>query len=190
MFVVVGVMSTDALVPLTTDAFWIGVSPDHAKAISGQYNFSIIDFATEQVTGQSSGNSQSFGAVSPVGSRAVGFDPMRHEGLYFYDYTNPTPVYRGTTNSGQPPEGDAPHRVRISPDGLTAISTNVLSDNLTIINTVDATVETILPLGARPQDIVGRSLIDLVKQHNPAIVDYNLILEGSVIRFPELPKEK
>ncbi len=141
----------------TYTAFWIGVSPDHAKAISGQYNFSIIDFATEQVTGQSSGNSQSFGAVSPVGSRAVGFDPMRHEGLYFYDYTNPTPVYRGTTNSGQPPEGDAPHRVRISPDGLTAISTNVLSDNLTIINTVDATVETILPLGARPQDIAFTS---------------------------------
>lgn len=141
----------------TYTAFWIGVSPDHAKAISGQFNFSIIDFASEQVTGQSSGNSQSFGAVSPVGSRAVGFDPMRHEGLYFYDYTNPTPVYRGTTNSGEPPEGDAPHRVKISPDGLTTISTNVLSDNLTIINTVTATVETILPLGSRPQDIAFTS---------------------------------
>ena len=141
----------------TYTAFWLGTSPDHSKAISGQYNFSIIDFASEQVTGQSSGNSQSFGAVSPVGSRAVGFDPMRHEGLYFYDYTNPTPVYRGTTNSGEPPEGDAPHRVKLSPDGLTAIATNVLSDNLTIINTMTATVETILPLGARPQDIAFTS---------------------------------
>jgi YVTN family beta-propeller protein len=141
----------------TYTAFWIGVSPDHSKAISGQYNFSIIDFASEQVTGQSSGNSQSYGAVSPVGALAVGFDPMRHEGLYFYDYTNPTPVYRGTTNSGERPEGDAPHRVKLSPNGLTAISTNVLSDNLTIINTVDATVETILPLGTRPQDIAFTS---------------------------------
>jgi nucleoid-associated protein YgaU len=37
---------------------------------------------------------------------------------------------------------------------------------------------------------LGPSLIDLVKQHNPAIIDPNLILAGSVIRFPELPKEK
>ncbi len=36
----------------------------------------------------------------------------------------------------------------------------------------------------------GPSLIDLVKQDNPAIIDPNLILAGSVIRFPELPKEK
>ena len=36
----------------------------------------------------------------------------------------------------------------------------------------------------------GPSLIDLVKQHNPAIIDPNLILAGSVIRFPELPKKK
>jgi len=32
------------------------------------------------------------------------------------------------------------------------------------------------------------SLIDLVKRHNPAIIDSDLILAGSVIRFPELPK--
>ncbi len=34
------------------------------------------------------------------------------------------------------------------------------------------------------------SLIDLVKQHNPAIVDPNLIQAGSVIRFPELSSEQ
>ncbi len=32
------------------------------------------------------------------------------------------------------------------------------------------------------------SLDDLVRQHNPAIVDPNLIQAGSVIRFPELPE--
>jgi len=141
----------------TYTAFWLGTSPDHAKAISGQYNFSIIDFATEQLLGQHSGNSQSFGAVAPVGSRAVGFDPMRHEGLYFYDYASPTPVYRGTTVSGRQPEGDAPHRVKLSPDGRTAIATNVLSDNLSIIDVPLALVETVLPLGDRPQDIAFTS---------------------------------
>jgi DNA-binding beta-propeller fold protein YncE len=137
----------------TYTAFWLGTSPDHSRAISGQYNFSVIDFATDQVLGRHSGNSQSFGAVSSVGSRAVGFDPMRHEGLYFYDYASPVPVYRGTTNSGEPPEGDAPHRVKLSPDGRTAIATNVLSDNLSIIDVPSSAVETLLPLGDRPQDI-------------------------------------
>ena len=44
--------------------------------------------------------------------------------------------------------------------------------------------------GVSPKSALEPSLIDLVKQHNPAITDSNLILEGSVIRFPELPKEK
>ena len=141
----------------TYTAFWLGASADHSLAISGQYNFSVIDFATETMRGQHSGNSQYFGAVSPVGSRAVGFDPHRHEGLYFYDFSNPAPAYRGTTNSGRAPEGDAPHRVKISPDGSTAIATNVLSDNYTVINTRTMQVETILPLGDRPQDIAFTS---------------------------------
>ena len=41
-----------------------------------------------------------------------------------------------------------------------------------------------------PKSALEPSLIDLVKQHNPTIIDSNLILAGSVIRFPELPKEK
>jgi YVTN family beta-propeller protein len=160
----------------TYSAFWLGASPDHAKAISGQYNFSIIDFATEVVTGQHSGNSQSYGAISPVGYRAVGFDPMRHEGLYFYDYTNPTPVYRGTTNSGTPPEGDAPHRVKLSPDGSTCIATSVLSDNLSIIDVPTLAVETIIPLGDRPQDIAftsdsRRAVVTGLNGNNVGIVD-------------------
>ena len=41
-----------------------------------------------------------------------------------------------------------------------------------------------------PNPTLESSLIDLVRQHNPAILDPNLILTGSVIRFPELPKEQ
>jgi nucleoid-associated protein YgaU len=44
--------------------------------------------------------------------------------------------------------------------------------------------------GVSTEATLGPSLIDLVKQHNPAIIDPDLILAGSVIRFPELPKEK
>jgi YVTN family beta-propeller protein len=138
----------------TYTPFWIGTSPDHSLAISGQFNFSIVDFTTEQVLGQYSGNTQYFGAVSPVDFRAVGFDPYRHEGLYFYDYMTPSaPDYRGTTDAGLYPEGDAPHRVAITPDGTKAVVTNVLSNNATIVDLNTYTVDTIIPIGDRVQDV-------------------------------------
>jgi len=86
----------------TYTAFWVGASPDHTRAISAQYNFSIIDFETEAMLGQHSGNSQSVGAVSGVGNRAVGFDPHRNEGLYFYDYTTPGPGHVPGQHAGRP----------------------------------------------------------------------------------------
>jgi YVTN family beta-propeller protein len=138
----------------TYTAFWIGTSPNRAYAISGQYNFSIVDFASETVVGQSIGNSQSCGAVSPSGNRVVGFDPHRHEGLYFYDYTTPSaPSYRGTTIAGLNPEGDCPRRVAITPNGTKAVVAEVLSDNATIVNMSTYSVEATLNIGDRPQDI-------------------------------------
>lgn len=138
----------------TLSPFWIGTSPDHSLAISGQYHFSIVDFATETWLGEHAGNAQCRGAISPVNSLAVGFDPMRHEGLYFYDYTAPsTPLYLGTTNSGLDPEGDAPRRVAITPDGTKAVVTNVLSDNATVVDLETYTVEAIIPIGDRVQNL-------------------------------------
>ncbi len=139
----------------TYSAFWIGVSPDHSQAISGQYRFSIIDFSSETHLGYYAGNSQDRGAVSPIGSRAIGFDYARHEGIYFYDYTVPNPpTYRGTANSGLEPEGDAPRRVAITPDGTKAIVANVLSDNVSIIDLNTYTVDTIIPnCGDRVQNV-------------------------------------
>jgi YVTN family beta-propeller protein len=137
----------------TYSAFWIGVSPDHTKAISGQYRFSIIDFASETMLGQYAGNSQFTGAVSPVGSRAIGYDEHRFEGLYFYDYATATPVYRGATESGAAPEGDGPLRVAITPDGTKAVVMNTYSDNASILNLVTLAVDTILPIGDRCHDV-------------------------------------
>ena len=40
-----------------------------------------------------------------------------------------------------------------------------------------------------PKAPLDDSLFKLVKQHNPAITDSNLIIAGSVIRFPDLPRQ-
>jgi YVTN family beta-propeller protein len=137
----------------TYTAFWVGVAGDHSKAISGNFRFSIIDFATETMTGQHAGNAQSNGAVSPVGSSVVAFDAHRHEGLYFYDFASPTPTYRGTTVTGAEPEADCPRRIAITPDGWKAVCTNVLSDNASIIDLGTGAVTAILPVGDRAQDV-------------------------------------
>lgn len=142
------------IITSTYTPFWIGTSPDHSIAISGQYRFSIVDFATETVLGQYFGNTQYRGAVSPVASRALGFDFGRHEGVYFYDYTVPSsPNYRGTTNAGLDPEVDAPRRVAITPDGSKAVVTSVLSDNAVIVDLNTYTVDTIVPIGDRVQNV-------------------------------------
>jgi general secretion pathway protein A len=44
--------------------------------------------------------------------------------------------------------------------------------------------------GISPAAALEPSLIEFVKRHNPSIIDQHLILAGSVIRFPELPKRK
>ena len=137
----------------TYTAFWIGTSPDHSRVVSGQYRFTILDFATESILGQYQGNTQSYGVVSPVGAMAVGYDPHRHEGLYFYEFPTGVPVYLGTTNAGEEPEGDCPRRVAITPDGSQAVVTNVLSDNAVVLDLHSLAIEATLPIGDRVQDV-------------------------------------
>lgn len=138
----------------TYTPFAIGVSPDHEYAIGMQYRFSVLDFEREQLSGQWQGISTSVGAVSPVGSVAVAVDPLRSESLNFYDYSTPAnPTWLGDCASGLAPEGDAPRRVAITPDGTMAVVANVLSGNVSLIDLVTGMVNEILPTGDRTQNV-------------------------------------
>ncbi len=146
--------SDHVLLGATYTPFWIGVTPDHQYAVGGQYRFSLVSFATESLVGQHAGNAQNFGTVSPVAYEAVGHDPARHEGLYFYAFPSPSAVtYRGTTDAGEYPEGDAPRRVAIDPGCTKAVVTNVLSDNAVVVDLQTYAVEAHLEMGDRVQDV-------------------------------------
>jgi YVTN family beta-propeller protein len=133
---------------------WIGVSADHTYAISGHGVFSVVSLVTESIVGQWIGDSQWFGAVSPAGYRAVSCDPHNSDGAGFYDFTAPgAPVCRGSTPCGQVPEGDAPRRVKITPDGRRAVVLNDLSANATILDLEAPSVAAIVPIGNRPQEV-------------------------------------
>jgi PKD repeat protein len=131
----------------TYTPFWMGVSHDHQYAVSGQYRFSIVDFETETMVDQLQGYTQSFGCVSPVANEVLSFDPLRYEGVYFFDFSDPEDiVFSGKTIGGWPPEGDTPYRIAISPDGTRAVTSNSISENATIINLETYQVEAILEL--------------------------------------------
>lgn len=119
----------------TYTAFWLGVSPDHNYAVSGQNRFSIIDFEDESIADQHIGLNQSFGAVSPVSNHVFAYDPLRYEGAYFFDFTDPEDiVYRGSMLSGLDPEGDTPGAVAISNDRTIAIAAGNLSYNCPVLD--------------------------------------------------------
>lgn len=139
----------------TYTPFWIGTSFDNQYAINGQYRFSIIDFENETITDQFQGLTQDFGCVSPIENKAIGYDPLRYEGVYFFDFTDPSDIqYNGKVLSGLPPEGDTPYRIAISPDGSKAITSNSLSESATIIDLETYSVDTVLDLGEK-SDAIG-----------------------------------
>lgn len=131
----------------TYTPFWMGVSADHAYAVSGQYRFSIMNFETESMEDQLQGYTQSLGCVSPVSNQVVSLDPLRYEGIYFFDFADPSDIqFNGKVIGGWPPEGDTPYRIAISPDGTRAVTSNSLSENMTIINLETYEVDTIIEL--------------------------------------------
>ncbi len=137
----------------TYSAFWTGANFDHTLAISGQYRFSVIDFETETMVAQYQGNSQYLGETSPVANLAAGMNPVGHEGLYFYSFTNSSVNYLGDVLSGSPVEGDAPRRVAISPDGNWAVVSNTLSDNASLIDLNALQTIAVLDIGDRVQNV-------------------------------------
>lgn len=137
----------------TYSAFWTASNYDHTLAISGQYRFSVIDFATETMVAQNQGHTQYIGATSPVANMAAGIDPMRHEGTHFYSFTNSSVSYMGDVLSGSVVEGDAPRRVATSPDGNWAVVSNTLSDNASLIDMNALETIAVLDIGDRVQNV-------------------------------------
>jgi YVTN family beta-propeller protein len=131
----------------TYTPFWLGVSYDHQYAVSGQYRFSILEFDSETMIDQLQGYTQNFGCVSPVAYEVLSFDPLRYEGVYFFEFSDPDDIqFNGKTIGGWPPEGDTPYRIAISPDGTRAVTSNSISENASIINLETYEVEAILEL--------------------------------------------
>ena len=68
------------------------------------------------------------GIMAPNNNRIVACDPLRFEGLYFYEYfNNGNLLFKLRTTTGSELEADASYSVKFSPDGNTLLVSNSLS---------------------------------------------------------------
>ncbi len=128
---------------------WMAASPDHQYAISGGYYLSVIDFNTDAVVNQLPGRPIQNGAVAAQGNRFVAADPLRYEGIYFYNYNNPAQIqFEDELLTGSELEADASYSVQFTPDEQKAIVVNSISRTISVIDMQNEQLEAIVPLGA------------------------------------------
>jgi YVTN family beta-propeller protein len=139
--------SSYVAIPGVGTASWTGVSPDHQYAVNGQFYLSIIDFETNSVLSQNPGRPIAWGAASTAHPRIIAADPLRYEGYYFYDYSNPNILsFNGNLAGGSELEADNSYSVSISPDETRAVVVNSLSQTASIIDLENETLLHIVPL--------------------------------------------
>jgi len=142
------------LFPDTYTPFWVAVSPDRSLVYSCQKRFTVLDFEEEVVLGQLIQLSSFIGAVSPNTNKAVVYSAEKFEGLFFYDLSDLSNIiiynYEAT---GSLPEGDAPSRIRITPDGEKALIVNELSHNLTIFDIPNETIDSFIEFDGAPRQV-------------------------------------
>ncbi len=140
--------------PQTQTPFWVTVTPDRSKVISGQLHLVVFDFETETILGSNYNFSSWKGAVNPDATQLVCINFTIYEGPFFYDLSNLNNIiiydYKPT---GEAPEGDAPMRVKITPDGQKALIINELSDNVFIFDIPTSTFTNNFELDGAPMDI-------------------------------------
>lgn len=160
----VAIQNACVVVDLVTDAVSSSINTasvnglettaDGNYAIAIGYRGSLISFATQtSVVDLNNYVSCYVGAVSPAGPRAAMAAVHNGENLLVMNTNGGAGFLEGDVPSGPPAEADKTRRVAISADGTRAVTTNILSDNVTIVNLVTNTVEGVVTVGDRPSGI-------------------------------------
>ena len=144
---VTGSLSTASVNELVTTA-------DGNYALAVGYYGSLISFATQSIaTNLNNLFSADMGAVSPTAQRAVMVGNNFAEQALIVNTNGSSGFIEGQVDSGPPPEGDKTRRVAVSADGTIAVTTNIQSDNASVIDLTTNTVLGIVPVGDRPSGV-------------------------------------
>ena len=147
---------TDAVGP---NIFTGGVSELHTTAqgfsvVAVGFNGALLSWGTDSlVSFLNTVVSPTTGAVTPAEDfRAVMVGSTFNEDLVVVN-TYTAGFQEGTAPSGPPLEADKTRKLAVTPDGSKAVTSNILSDNASIIDLASGAVEAVLPVGDRPADV-------------------------------------
>jgi DNA-binding beta-propeller fold protein YncE len=132
----------------TNTAFGSATTADRQYVYSSNFKAAVFDFENKSIVGIHQGNTQGTCCVSPVGYKAFAYNNLFWEGGFFYDFASLNSLdYTGSQFFGNPPEGDIPTRVAITPDGNKAVVTNPGSWSVSIVDITTNEVTSVLELG-------------------------------------------
>ncbi|MFT7669980.1 MAG: DNA-binding beta-propeller fold protein YncE [Planctomycetota bacterium] len=124
----------------------------HALAVG--FRGSLISFATETIVKDLNNLiSCAIGGVSPTGPRAAMVAVNFGEDLLVVNTNGSSGFLEAKVASGPPAEADKTRRVAISADGSFAVTTNILSDNATVLDLTTNLVIGVVPVGDRPSGV-------------------------------------
>lgn len=161
---VCGVQNNCVVVDLVTNAVSSNISTasvnqlhttaDGLYALAVGYRGSLISYASQSlVTNLNNYVACYVGGVSPAGPRAAMAAIHNGENLLVMNTSGAGAFLEGDVPSGPPAEADKTRRVAVSADGTRAVTTNILSDNVTIVNLATNTVEGVVAVGDRPSGV-------------------------------------
>ncbi len=129
-------------------------TPDGLYALAVGFNGSLISYATGTIVATLNGLVSAYvGAMAPSGQRAAMLSNHNGEDLLVVNTNGAAGFLEGRVPSGTPPEGDAARDVAISADGVVAVTTNILSQNASVLDAATGNVLAVVPVGARPADV-------------------------------------
>ncbi|MFH1745478.1 MAG: YncE family protein [Planctomycetota bacterium] len=130
---------------------FLKTSADGQYCVVGNYRCSIISYASETIVAQPMYSTTPDAlAVSPAGPRAATAHALRKENMEVLNTNGAASYLEEVVPTGPPPEGDKARGVAITPDGSRAIVINNHSQNATIIDLVNMSIEEVVPVGERP----------------------------------------
>ena len=131
----------------------IELSFDGQFAIVSNYNFRIIELATQTLVNTIPVAAVAEAATNPAALQAAALNNRFGEDVHFYDINGTAGFLEGVELSGPGPEADACHNLAISPDGRLAVVANNTSRNVTVVDICENTIVGYVDVGRRPLDV-------------------------------------
>ena len=127
----------------------IEISYDGQYAFVSNYNARVIDINSRTLVKTITYAACVDAAASPTENRAVALNNRFREDVHFYNINGASGFFEGAALSGPIPEGDCPRAVTVSADGSLAITSNLVSRNVSIIDMNTRSVRSYVDVGDR-----------------------------------------